>query len=63
MWYSYVYILVKTNISIIGHNIAQVTFKNYVPFINCVAKVDGTIIDNAKDLDLVMPTYKFLEYN
>ena len=63
MWYSYVYILVKTNISIIGHNIAQVTFKNYVPFINCVAKVDGTIIDNAKVLDLVMSTYKFLEYN
>ena len=28
-----------------------------------VLQNDGTIIDNAKDLDLVMPTYKFLEYN
>lgn len=62
MWYSYVYILLKRNISIIGHSIGQITFKNCVPFINCVTKVDGKIIDIVKDLDLVMPTYTFLEY-
>ena len=26
-------------------------------------KIDGTTIDNAEDLDLVMPMYKLLEYS
>ena len=32
-------------------------FKNGAPFIKCIAKIDGTTVDDAKDLDLVMPMY------
>ena len=42
--------------TIIGqHNITQVAFKNCAPFIKCIIKVDWTTIDDAEDLDLVMP--------
>ena len=30
-------------------------FKNNSPFINCISKINGVEIDNAKDLDVVMP--------
>ena len=32
-----------------------VAFKNNVPFINCISKINGIKIDNAEDLDVVMP--------
>ena len=32
-------------------------FKNDVPFINCISKINGAKIDNAEDLDVVMPVY------
>ena len=32
-----------------GHQVAQVTFKNYASFIKCITKNDGTAIDDAKD--------------
>ena len=38
-------------------------FKSNAPFINCISKVNGVKIDNAKDLDVVMLMYKLLEYN
>ena len=38
-------------------------FKNNAPFINCITKINGTKIDNAEDLDVVMPMYNLLEYN
>ena len=37
-------------------------FKNCWPFIKCIAKVDGTTIDDAGDLDLVMLMYNVIEY-
>ena len=30
-------------------------FKNNAPFINCISKINGTKLDNAEDLDVVMP--------
>ena len=33
----------------------KLVFKNNVPFINCVSKINGAKIDNAEDLDVVMP--------
>ena len=39
-----------------------VAFKNNAPFINCISKINGVQIDNAEDLDLVMPMYNLLEY-
>ena len=40
-----------------------VAFKNNAPFINCISKINGTKIDKAEDLDVVMPTYNLLEYS
>ena len=40
-----------------------VAFKNNVPFINCVSKVNGVQIDNAEDIDVVMPMSNLLEYS
>ena len=41
----------------------SVAFKNNAPFINCISKINGIQIDNAEDLDVVMPMYKLLEYS
>ena len=37
-------------------------FKKNAPFINCVSKINGVQIDNAEDLDVVIPMYNLLEY-
>ena len=36
-------------------------FKNNVPFINCILKINGTETDDAEDLDVVIPMYNLLE--
>ena len=41
----------------------KIAFKNNAPFINCISKINGTKIDNAEDLDVVMPMYNLLEYS
>ena len=38
-------------------------FKNNAPFISCISKINGVKIDNAEDLDVVMPMYNLLEYS
>ena len=38
-------------------------FKNNAPFINCISKINGIKIDNAEDLDVVIPMYNLLEYS
>ena len=38
-------------------------FKNNAAFINCISKINGVKIDNAEDLDVVMPMYNLLEYS
>ena len=37
-------------------------FKNNSPFISCIPRVNNTLIDNAEDLDVVMPMYNLIEY-
>ena len=37
-----------------------VAFKNNAPFINCISKINVVQIDNAEDLDVVMPMYNLL---
>ena len=39
------------DITIIGHNVTQVAFKNCAPFSKCITMIDGTTIDDAEDLD------------
>ena len=38
-------------------------FKNNAPFTSCILKITITLIDNAKDLDVVTPKYNLLEYS
>ena len=38
-------------------------FKNNPPFINCISKINGVKIDNAEDLDVVMPMSNLIEYS
>ena len=37
--------------------------KNDAPFISCISKINGELIENAEDLNVVMPTYNLLEYS
>ena len=39
----------------------KLVFKNNAPFINCISKINGVKIDNAEDLDVVMPMYNLVE--
>ena len=41
----------------------KLAFKNNAPFINCISKINGVKIDNAEDLDVVMPIYNLHEYS
>ena len=41
----------------------SVAFKKNAPFINCISKSNGVKIDDAEDLDVVMPIYNLLEYS
>ena len=41
----------------------KVTFKNNAPSIYCISKINGVKIDNAEDLDVVMPMYNLLVYS
>ena len=70
--YSDAYIFVKGTIS--ANNTAaagpaanntnkKVIFKNCAPFTNCISEVNNTQIDNAKDIDIVMPMYNLTEYS
>ena len=65
--FSDAYIIVKGDITVTNPNNAKrnkaVAFKNNAPFINCISKINGVKIDNAEDLDVVMPMYNLLEYS
>ena len=40
-----------------------VAFKNCSPFTNYTSKINNAQIDNAKDIDIVMPMYDLIEYS
>ena len=40
-----------------------VTFKICAPFTKCITRINNTDIDNAHDIDIVMPLYNLIEYN
>ena len=39
----------------------KLVVKSNAPFINCISKINRVKIDNAEDLDVVMPMYDLLE--
>ena len=41
----------------------KLTLKNNAPFISCISKINGELVVNAEDLDIVMPMYNLLEYS
>ena len=40
----------------------QVVFKICVQVTNCISEINNTQIDNATDIDLVMPMYNLIKY-
>ena len=65
--YSDAYIVVKGTITVTDPNNAnydkKLAFKNNAPFTSCISKINNTLMDNAKDLDIVIPMYNLLEYS
>ena len=68
--YSDAYILVKGTISAnnttaagaaVNNTNRKVIFKNCAPFTNCISEINNTQIDNAKDIDIVIPMYNLIE--
>ena len=61
--YGNAYIVVKGRIS--GTNDAnkknkKLSFNNNAPFRTCISKINNTFVDNAEDLDIVMPMYNHI---
>ena len=72
--YSDAYILVKGTITITGAGADAaarqvderdkgVIFKNCALFTSCISEINNTQVDNAKDIDIVMPMYNLIEYS
>ena len=72
--YADAYILVKGTVTITGagdddaakrldKRNTGVIFKNCAPLSKCISRMTGTEIDNAQDIDIVMPMYKLIEYD
>ena len=66
--YSEAYVWVKGDVS--ADNEAdndnfdkRFAFKNNAPFMSCISKINGKLVENAEDLDVVMPMYNLLEYS
>ena len=43
--------------------IKDISFTNNAPIISCISKINGVSIDNAEDLDVVIPVYSLIEYS
>ena len=72
--YADAYILVKGTITVTGEGNDDaakrldernkgVIFKNCAPFTKCISRINNTDIDNAQDIDIVMPMYNLVEYS
>ena len=66
--YSDAYVWVKGKITVTNPNDnanfnKELTLKNNAPFISCISKINGELVENAEDLDTVMPMYNLLEYS
>ena len=63
--YSDAYIVVKGKITVTNANNdaydKKLAFKNNAPFTSCILKMNNTLIENAEDLDVVMPMYNLID--
>ena len=65
--YSDAYIFVERDITFDGDNIRDrknksLAFKSNASLISCISKINSVLIENAEDLDVVMPMYNLLKY-
>ena len=60
--YNDIYILLRGDITVDASDETEVIFKNCAPFTKCITIIDGITIDDAEDVDLVMPMYNLLEH-
>ena len=71
--YSDAFILVKRKVIVTGTGAdaaakqtderdKDVAFKNCAPFTNFISEINNTQINNAKDIDILMPMYNLIEY-
>ena len=66
--YSDAYVWVRGTITVTNPNSnanldRRLTLKNNGPFISCASNINGELVENAEDLDIVMPMYNLLEYS
>ena len=71
--YSDAYILVKGTTTVNGvvngaendrtRRNRPLILKNNAPFVSCITRINGELIEDADDLDIVMPIYNLLEYS
>ena len=66
--YSDAHILVNGTITVAGNSQRDrqnrpLILKNNAPFISCITRINGELIEDADDLDIVMTMYNLLEYS
>ena len=65
--YSNAYIVVKGTTTVIRPNNSKISksiaFKNNAPFVNSISKINGVLIDNAEDLNVVTTMHNLPEYS
>ena len=70
--YSDAYILVKGTMTVPNTAVTEtdannvnknVILDNCAPFINCTSEINNAQVDDAKDIDIIMPMYNLIEYS
>ena len=66
--YADAYILVNGEIKVAGNQPRDrqnkpVILKNNAPFVSCIRRINGELIEDADDLDIVMPMHNLLVYS
>ena len=66
--YADAYILVNGTIKVAGNQPRDrqnrpLISKNNAPFVSCIRRINNELIEDADDLDIVMPMYNLLEYS
>ena len=63
-------ILVKATVTVANTEAAaankfneRLIFKSYAVFVKCLSRINNTAVDDAKDIDLVMPMCNLVEYS
>ena len=64
------YILVKGTITVpnteaagiaVNNTIKKIIFKNCAPFTDCITEINNTQVDDAQNIDVVMPMYNLIK--